>query len=443
MAFLAAANVRSVHRRILAVALPAILANLTTVLPGLVDTAFIGRGGVAAQLGGVAIGTTFCSLILWAFSFLRTGTAGFTAQAFGAGESGEIRGTLRRALGLAWFFGFILLLLMVPLGEIVLPLYGGGDQQLDFAARYYHFRMFSAPFDLTLYVVLGWLLGLERPKTAFALQALLNGLNVLFCYVAVMHYNLGVDGVAISTSLAQFLTAIAGLVVVRRIARGIAEPRSDNQLLDVEKLVELMSVNTDIFIRTLALTFIFTYFIHLSAGLDETTLAANQILLGFMAFIANALDGFAQSAETLTGQAIGARDPAALRRAVGGSAIWALALALALSAIFWQLGPGLLPWFNANPDVLAAAATYLPWLIVTPLAAVTCFLMDGVYIGATRGREIRNGMLLAAGTTLIAMHLLMYFLGNHGIWAALTLFYILRGTVLVLWYPRIPRALAR
>lgn len=443
MSMMAAANTRSVHRRILAVALPAILANLTTVLPGLVDTAFIGQGGIAAQLGGVAIGGTFCSLILWAFGFLRTGTAGFTAQALGAGDNGEIRGTLRRAMGLAWFFGFILLLVMVPLGELVLPLYGGGEEQLDFAARYYHFRMFSAPFDLTVYVVLGWLLGLEQPRIAFALQVLLNGLNVLFCYVAVLHYNMGVDGVAISTALAQAITAVAGLVVVRRIARGIEEPRNDGQLLDVEKLVELMSVNTDIFIRTLALTFIFTYFVHLSAGLDETTLAANQILLGFMAFIANALDGFAQSAETLTGQAIGAKDPIALRQAVVGSAIWALGLAMALSATFWQVGPALLPWFNVNIEVLRVAQVYLPWLIATPLAAVTCFLLDGVYIGATRGREIRNGMLIAAGATLIAMHVLMAFFGNHGIWAALTLFYMLRGAVLVMWYPRIPRALAR
>lgn len=443
MSLVAAANLGSVHRRILAIALPAILANLTTVLPGLVDTAFIGQGGVAAQLGGVAIGGTFSSLILWAFSFLRTGTAGFTAQAYGAGDNGEIRGTLRRALGLAWFFGFILLLLMVPLGEMVLPLYGGGDQQMDFAARYYHFRMFSAPFDLTVYVVLGWLLGLERPKTAFALQVLLNGTNVLFCYIAVMVYNFGVDGVAISTALAQLITAVAGLVVVYRISRRIEEPRNDNQLLDVEKLVELMSVNTDIFIRTLALTFIFTYFVHLSAELDETTLAANQILLGFMAFIANALDGFAQSAETLTGQAIGAGDPVALRRAVLGSAFWAFALAIGLTGAFWQIGPELLPWFNANPDVLQSALIYLPWLVATPLCAFTCFLLDGVFIGATRGREIRNGMLIAAGTTLIAMHLLLIFFGNHGIWAAMILFYLLRGLILVLWYPRIPRALAR
>ena len=442
MSLMAAANTRSVHRRVLAVALPAILANLTSVLPGLVDTAFIGQNGIAAQLGGVAIGSTFCGLILWTFGFLRTGTAGFTAQALGAGDSGEIRGTLRRAMGLAWFFGFVLLLLMVPLGELVLPLYGGGDQQLDFAARYYHFRMFGAPFDLTVHVVLGWLLGLEKPRVAFALQALLNGLNVLFCYIAVVHYNFGVDGVAISTTLAQAITAVAGLVVVRWIAHQIEESPNDSQLLDVDKLVELMSVNTDIFIRTLALMFILTYFIHLSAETDEITLAANQILLGFMAFISNALDGFAQSAETLTGQAIGAKDPVALRRAVGGSALWAFALALTLSATFWQLGSHLLPWFNANPDVLQTARTYLPWLIVAPLAAVTCFLLDGVYIGATRGSEMRNGMLIAAGVTLIAVHVLLLFFGNHGIWAALILFYLLRGFVLILWYPRIPRALA-
>ena len=364
MSMMAAANTRSVHRRILAVALPAILANLTTVLPGLVDTAFIGQAASRRKLGGVAIGGTFCSLILCG-PLASCGLAPpVSAQAYGAGDN---KGDPRHPAG--------------PQARLVLrfhPVAGDGARRTGPAALWR--RRPAAPTSRPILPLphvqrplrpdglrgSGLAAGPE-PRIAFALQVLLNGLNVLFCYVAVLHYNMGVDGVAISTALAQAITAVAGLVVVRRIARGIEEPRNDGQLLDVEKLVELMSVNTDIFIRTLALTFIFTYFVHLSAGLDETTWRRTRSCLGFMAFIANALDGFAQSAETLTGQAIGAGSDRPAASAVVGSAIWALGLAMDCPATFWQVGPALLPCSTSISTFCRVAQVYLPWLIATPL----------------------------------------------------------------------------
>src|SRR5262245_45217766 len=204
-----------VHRRILAVALPAILANLTSVLPAVVDTAWIGTTGTKLDLGGIALGTTITGFILWAFGFLRIGTAGFAAQAYGARDQGEQRSIFLRALGLAIILGFALLLLMVPLGALGFAIFDTGTNALGIAGRYYHIRMFAAPFDLILYVVIGWLLGRQRVREMVGLQIFLNLLNIVLCYVFVVLMGRGVDGAALATAISVPVTCAIGLITVR------------------------------------------------------------------------------------------------------------------------------------------------------------------------------------------------------------------------------------
>ena len=433
---------RVTHSRILAVAIPAILANFSAVLPNLVDTALIGQTGDAAALGGISVGASLSTFVLWAFAFLRLGTAGFTAQAYGAEDGDEIKATLNRALSLAWIFGFIILLLMVPIAYVAVPLFGSSEAVADLAARYFHYRLFSAPFDFTNYVIFGWLVGLQRMGRALALQLLLNGLNVVLCSIFVFHLHLGVDGAAVATALAQAITAIVGLIVARRLLRIVPLSEESGSLIDLDKLFVLVSVNFDIFLRTLAIMFVMVYFVGLGARMGDATLAANQVLFTLLATIAQTLDGFAQSAETLTGQAIGARDRRQLRAAVGGSLLWAFVLALGLSVLIQQIGDRIVGLFTDDPAVIAAAAPYLPWLIATPLVALWCYILDGVFIGATRGREMRNGMVIAAFGAIIAQYFAIPLFGNHGLWGSLMLFFVLRAISLYLWYPRIPRALA-
>jgi MATE family multidrug resistance protein len=432
---------RLTHSRILAVAVPAILANFSAVLPNLVDTALVGQTGDAIALGGISVGASLATFVLWAFAFLRLGTAGFTAQAFGAEDGDEIKATLNRALALAWIFGFVVLLVMVPLAFVTVPLFGASEAVSDLAARYFHYRLFSAPFDLTNYVILGWLLGLQRMGRALALQLLLNGLNVILCYLLVFQFHLGVDGAAIATAIAQTVTAIAGLVVARRLLRIVPLSENAGSLVDLDKLFVLVSVNFDIFLRTLAVMFIMVYFVGLGARMGDATLAANQVLFVLVAMIAQILDGFAQSAETLTGQAIGARDQRQLRGAVWGSFFWAFIMASALSAVLYQYGPTIIELFSGDPGVIVRALPYLPWLVATPVVALWCYILDGVFIGATRGREMRNGMVIAAVGAIVAQYVLIPAYGNHGLWASLMLFFVLRALTLYLWYPRIPRAL--
>nr|WP_298686063.1 MATE family efflux transporter [uncultured Dongia sp.] len=423
-------------------AIPAILANFSAVLPNLVDTALVGQTGDAIALGGISVGASLATFVLWAFAFLRLGTAGFTAQAFGAEDGDEIKATLNRALALAWIFGFVVLLVMVPLAFVTVPLFGASEAVSDLAARYFHYRLFSAPFDLTNYVILGWLLGLQRMGRALALQLLLNGLNVILCYLLVFQFHLGVDGAAIATAIAQTVTAVVGLVVARRLLRIVPLSDTAGSLVDLDKLFVLVSVNFDIFLRTLAVMFIMVYFVGLGARMGDATLAANQVLFVLMAMIAQILDGFAQSAETLTGQAIGARDRRQLRGAVWGAFFWAFIIAAALSAVLYQYGAIVVGFFSSDPGVIIQALPYLPWLVATPVVALWCYILDGVFIGATRGREMRNGMVIAALGAIVAQYFLIPAYGNHGLWASLMLFFVLRALTLYLWYPRILRALA-
>jgi MATE family multidrug resistance protein len=417
------------------------MANLTTVLPGLCDTAFIGRSGNAVEQAGVALGTAFTALALWAFGFLRMGTTGITAQAKGARDVREMHEALTWSLVLAVGIGVGLILAALPLAAFVLPLYGGAAQVQDYAAQYFHIRLLAAPFDLALYAMMGWLIGMQRARVMFALQLLLNGLNIVLCYVLVIHLDYDVMGVAAATAVAQAVTAIIGFVWTRGIARKLGPVLARGTTFAFEMLGRLATINRDIFIRTLSLMLVFNYFVHLSARQEEVTLAANQILIGFLGLIANALDGFAQSAETLVGEAVGARDRKRLSAALWANLAWSLALAGLLSLLLWPVGQFLLAHFSANAEVVATARKVFPWVIVAPLVSVWCFLLDGVFIGATRGRELRDGMLISAALGLVALQCAYWFDGNAGLWAALTLFFGIRALPLAFWYRRIPASL--
>jgi MATE family multidrug resistance protein len=432
-----------VHRRILAVALPAILANLTSVLPAIADTAWVGTTGTRLDLGGIAIGTTITGFILWAFSFLRMGTAGFAAQAFGARDEGEQRSCFLRALALALVFGFALLLLMVPLGMVAFTVFNSGSDTLDIAGRYYHIRMFAAPFDLVLYVVIGWLLGRQRIRDMVAIQILLNLLNIVLCYLFVVLLGKGVDGAAAATGIAMAVSCAVSLFIVRGQFRALAPRGAESRLIESEKLLGLMAVNRDIFLRTLVLMAFLAYLVRIGAQMGDTVLAANHILFGFVSIIAQGLDGFAQATETLTGQAVGARDRHRLSRVVWAGSFWCLLFALAIGAALYRWGVLVLPLFSHDVDVLESARAQFLWIAGIPLVAIWCFQLDGIYFGATRGREIRNGMALAALFGLAASLILPPFLGSQGIWAALYAFYVMRALPLLFWYRRIPRALAR
>ncbi len=428
------------NRRVWALAAPIIVSNLATPLLGAVDTAVVGRLPDAAYIGGVAIGALIFNFLYWGFGFLRMGTTGFTAQAFGAGDADELRAALLRPLILALALGALLVALQAPIGLLAFRILEASPEVEGFAQTYFEIRIWSAPAALVNYTVLGWMLGTQRARLALLLQVALNGINIVLDFYFVIGLGWGIEGVALASLIAEATAAVLGIVIVGRALARAGGRWDPARLLRRERLVALVRVNADIFLRTLALIVAFSYFTAQGAKMGNVPLAANAILMHLQAFTAYGLDGFAHAVEILAGGAVGARSRAAFRGAARAAALWALGAAVAIAVVYAVFGPAIIGLFTIIAEVRAAALAYLPWMVASPLVSVWGFLLDGIFIGATRTGAMRNAMALSLLVYLVACWLLVPALGNHGLWLAFTLFMVARAVTLGAAYPRLERA---
>jgi MATE family multidrug resistance protein len=429
---------RERHGRIWRLAGPVILSNATTPLLGAVDTAVVGRLPDPALIGGVALGALVFNFVFWAFGFLRMGTTGFTAQAWGAGDNAELRASFLRAVALAGAIGLAIVILQLPIRFLAFALVHSSPAVKTYAESYYDIRVWSAPAALANYAVLGWLLGTRRTSTALGIQIAMNGINIVLAILFVLGLGWGIRGSAAATLCAEVSAAAVGIaLVLRRLPKAEAP-----QLFDRARLWRLLRVNGDIMLRTLCLMAGFATFTLAGARLGDIPLAPNAILMNLMSITAYGLDGFAMAAEILVGGAVGAGSRSRFRAAVGDTTIWAGGVALLGGAIFLLLGRPLIDLFTIHEEVRAAARIYLPWLVAAPIVGVWCWQLDGIYIGATRTVEMRNGMLLSLAGYLAILAFLLPRLGNHGLWLSLMLFFVLRAATLGAWLPRIDRSLA-
>jgi MATE family, multidrug efflux pump len=422
------------HRRVLKVALPIVISNVTVPVLGAVDTGVIGQLGLAAPIGAVGIGAVILSAMYWMFGFLRMGTSGLVAQAVGAGDAGESSALLMRALMIGGAAGFGLILLQVPFFWLAFSLAPASAEVEAMARSYLSIRIWGAPAAIALYGVTGWLFATERTRAALVLQLWMNGLNILLDLVFVLKFGWGIEGVAVATLLAE----ASGLVLGLWLARGAFADggwRDRVRIFDTAKLKNMASVNSDILIRSVLLQAAFIMFLFLGAGFGDLTLAANQINLQFLEITAYGLDGFAIAAETLVGQAFGAGNRAALRRSVLLTSFWGLITVAVLALAFALGGAVLIRVMTTATDVQAEALRYLPWMVAAPLLGLPAWMLDGVFIGATRTRDMRNMMILSFGLYLILLWILLEPLGNHGLWASLLIFLVLRGVTLGFRYP--------
>ena len=428
------------QRRVWRLAGPIILSNLSVPLLGAVDTAVVGHLPDPAYVGAVAVGATIFNFLYWGFGFLRMGTTGFAAQAYGAGDREELAAVLARALLLALGLGLALWVLQLPIRHLALALIAASPQVAALASQFFQVRIWSAPATLANYALLGWLLGTQRPRTALALQVFMNGLNILLNLLFVLGFHWGVRGVAGATVLAEYAAVGLGLLLV---ARALPRPLrlERRRILDRGRLVALIRVNRDIFIRTLCLVLAFAYFTARGAAMGDVLLAANAVLLNFQSLMAYALDGFAHAAEILVGSAVGARDRPGFSAAVRTATLSAALLAIGFAVVYAVAGDLLIALFTNLAPVREAAHRFLPWLMLSPLLSVWSFQLDGIFIGATRTVEMRNGMIIALACYLAAATLLVPRLGNHGLWLAFMLLMVARAVPLALWYPRILRSL--
>ena len=430
------------HRLVWRLAVPNILANLTIPLLGAVDTAVVGRLG-AAEIGAVAVGATVFAFLYWGFSFLRMGTAGFAAQAHGVGDGETLLAVLLRAAAIAVCVGLALIALRGPIVMAALALIAPSDTVTPLAERYLDIRIWGAPAAICNMVLLGWLLGRQRMVLGLVLQLVINGANMLLDVVLAVWLEMAVDGVALATVIAQYLGFVAGLWVVRRESRRLRAAWPWRTAWRRAALAAMMRLNRDIFLRTVCLIAASSMLTAIGARFGDLILAANGILMLFQAFMSYGLDGFAHAAEALVGAAVGKRDRAEFAAVVRVSTVWAALTAAVYTLVFAVAGTALVGLVTTLPEVRATVAEYLPWAVLSPLVSVWAFQLDGVFIGATRGRVMRNAMLAAFAGYLAALAVFVPMWANHGLWFSFMILMGLRGVTLGAAYPGLERSLRR
>jgi MATE family multidrug resistance protein len=426
------------NTRVFLIAGPAMLTNVTTPLLGVVATAAIGRLADAAMLGGVAMASIAFDCLFWLFGFLRMGTVAFTAQALGADDKLEQRAVLARALLLSGAIGLVIIAVQVPFATLTFDAMGGSAEVTQAARQYFFVRAWAAPFTLANFVFLGWLVGLTRVGTAMAIQIGLNLVNMVMVVALVLHFDFGITGAALAAVIAQIAGFAAGVIVAWRIFGGyLGVTRA--VLFDRARLARMLSVNRDIMIRTAALIAAFVFFTARGARAGDVTLAANAVLHNFTLVGAFFLDGIATAAEQICGQAYGARDRKAFGYAVKLVLIWGFAFGLAATALFAATGDWLIDLMTASPDVREVARHFMWFAALAPVCGVMAFCYDGIYIGATWARDMRNLMLASLATYFVAWWFLQP-LDNAGLWIALLIFFIARGVYQAARYPALARA---
>ena len=427
------------HRRVLHIAVPIVISNATIPILGAVDTGVVGQLGEAAPIGAVGIGAIILTSIYWVFGFLRMGTTGLVAQARGAGDAAETGALLMRGLMIAAAAGLVFIVSQAAVFWAAFELAPASAEVEDLARDYLAIRIWGAPAAIGVYALTGWLIAMERAGAVLALQVTMNGVNVVLDLLFVLGFGWGVEGVAVATLIAEWSGLAFGVWLCRAAFAG-DQWRDWPRVLDRARLKRMAQVNGDILIRSVILQASFTSFLFLGAGLGDVTLAANQVLLQFVQISAFALDGFAFAAEALVGQALGAHARPDLRRAAILTSQWGFGFAVALAAVFIAFGPLLIDIMTTAPDVRLASRAYLPWVVAMPVLGIAAWMLDGIFIGATRTRDLRNAMAVSAAIYAATLALLLPTLGNHGLWASLIVLNIARAVTLGLRYPRLEAA---
>jgi MATE family multidrug resistance protein len=425
------------NARVLAIAVPMTLSNATTPLLGVVATAVIGRFGQPHLLGAVAMSSVVFDCIFWLFAFLRMSTVALTAQALGAGDVTEERATLIRALLVAAATGLALIALQLPLGAGIYRMMGASADTTRAAEVYFHVRIWSAPFVLANYALFGWFVGIQRAMLALVLQIAINVTNAIAITILVVVLDFGVAGAAFAAVVAEAFGAILGLVVALRIV-GARMPVAT--IFDRARLIRLLVVNRDILIRTALLIGAWGFFAAQGARSGDVVLAANSVLHNLMLVGAFFLDGFARAAEQLCGRATGARDGTAFSRAVRLSLLWGFAFGAATTIGLLIAGPWLIDLMTASPDVRTTARQYFIYTAFASVIGTFAFTYDGIYIGATWTRDMRNLMIVALVLYLGTWWLTLP-LGNTGLWIAILVFFGARGALQAARYPALARGM--
>ena len=418
------------------IAAPMILSNVSVPLLGMVDTGVVGHLESPTYLGAVAIGGTIFTFLYIGMNFLRMGTTGIAAQRFGADDYDGLRVSLGQALIVSFAIACLILLLQFPLAKISLALLGGDAETQSHAATYFYIRVWSAPGTLANYVLIGWFLGLQNARVPLLIFLTINATNIVLDLLFVIGLGMKIEGVALASVIAEYAALCVGIGFAARELRRHPGHWPLARLSKLSAYRAFFSVNANLFVRTMALMFTFAFITAQGARLGPLILAANAVLINFQNLTSLGLDGFAHAAEAMVGRAVGRKDDAALRHTVRLTLKWSLIFSIGFVVSYVVAGPFIIGLLTDLPDVRETAMSYLPWLVVSPLISVWCFLYDGVYIGMTRAREMRNIMLFSTFAVFVPAWLIAQPLGNHGLWLALMAFFASRGIGMHIGYKR-------
>ena len=430
----------NLNRDILRLAVPNIISNVTIPLLGLVDLTLMGHLGSDIYIGAVSLGTVIFNFIYWGFSFLRMSTSGFTAQAFGRKDEKDCFNQLSRALLVSSVISLLIICFQIPIEFLSFKLINGSQEVESLAAEYFRIRVWAAPATLGLYVLNGWFLGMQNARYPMITSILANVFNIGFSMLLVIGFDMKSAGVAWGTLIAQYLGIAIGIFLLLKKYSNLFRFFKLKEIIQLNELKSFFRVNSDIFIRTFCVIFVFTFFTSKSASINDHILAVNSILIQFLLLFSFFIDGFAFAGEALAGKFMGERNKIAFYQLTRKLFVWGALLAGGFGLFYLFANQQILGIITTQNEVIETALDFKWWVILTPLFTFTSFIWDGIYIGATASKEMRNTML--AATILVfapAYFFLQNILGNHALWLALMLFMLGRGVFQTILYPRVVR----
>lgn len=417
------------NKRILGLAVPSIISNITVPLLGLVDVSIVGHLGSATYIGAIAVGGMLFSMIYWIFGFLRMGTSGLTAQAYGRRDLAEVILSFVRSVGIAFGLGLLLILLQYPILKVAFMLIDATPAIKELASLYFRICIWGAPAVLGLYSFAGWFVGMRNSRFPMYIAITQNVVNIAASLFFVFVWNRGVAGVAMGTLVAQYAGLLMASLLWYGYYRRLWPKLNWKMLTDYEAMRSFFILNRDIFFRTLCLVAVTTYFTSRGAEQGDVILAVNTLLMQLFTLYSYIMDGFAYAGEALTGRYVGAHNRADLERMIRALFAWGIGLALTFTILYGIGGSSFLGLLTNEREVLNASSDYFYWVLAIPLAGMAAFLWDGIYIGATASRQMLYSMLVASASFFLLQGLLQQQMGNHALWMAFIVYLFLRGLV--------------
>ena len=426
------------NHSILRLAIPNIISNITVPLLGLVDMMLMGHLDSVVYIGAIGLGSTIFSVMYSVFSFMRAGTTGFTAQSYGGNDDREISYSFYRSICIALIATILVLSLQRPIEWIAMQLLHGSDEVLRYTSVYFRVRIWAAPAVLSLYTFNGWYIGMQNTTIPMVIAILINVVNIGLSVLFVNVFHMGVAGVALGTVIAQYLGLLTAVVFLLGKYRRYLIPVKKTVLFQADKLKRFFKVNTDFMIRSILLVLTIAFFTNQSAKLGDDILAVNMILMQFFYIFSYFTDGFAYAGEALVGRFIGAHDQENLKKTIKYLLLWGVGLSVPFTLLYWAFPDTFIRLISDQPVIVEQARPYYIYMILIPVITFAAFLWDGIYIGATAAKEIRNTMMIASLMVFLpAWYVLMPLYGNHGLWIAFLLFMLARGVSMTVMAKRI------